>query len=124
MSIDLKHMVKVYNYVNDEKRHKFNYKFLGLFLALVAAASALVAFAAYSAGSGREPDPPSTAHNRTDYVGLSPGEAASAELTAATLQQRLDSWYASHPGADVKGIEPVYERGMLVGYLITYAAAS
>ncbi|MBI2078239.1 MAG: hypothetical protein HYT80_07725 [Euryarchaeota archaeon] len=124
MSLDLKHMVKVYNYVNDEKRHRFNYKFLGLFLGLVVAAGALVAFAVVNAGPRAAPNDAAASQNRTDYVGLSPAEVASGAVSAASVQERLDSWYASHPDADVKGVEPVYERGVLVGYLITYAMQS
>lgn len=126
MTLDLKHMVKVYNYVNDEKRRRFNYKFLGLLAGLLVAASALVAFAAQldpepaAVNGSREGS--SASESRTDYVGLSPAEIASSAAQSGQVQERLDSWYEAHPRANVEGIEPVYERGLLVGYLITYRA--
>ena len=125
MSLDLKHMVKVYNYVNDEKRHKFNYKFLGLFAGLIVAAGALVAFAVNlttepAAVNGSSGANDAAAQTKTDYVGLSPGEVATAAASSAEVQERLDSWNAAHPGADIERLQPVYENGLLVGYLITY----
>lgn len=116
MTLDLKHMLKVYNYVNDDKKPKFNLKFLALFLGLVMAVGALVAFAVLRPAS---PAPESEAASKTDYVGLSPSEMALG-AGGSVLQARLDAWYAAHPEAEVESVTPQYQDGRVVGYEIRY----
>jgi energy-converting hydrogenase Eha subunit F len=116
MSLDLRHMLKVYNYINDEKKPKVNLKFLGLFAALIVAGGALVAFALTQDAGG--PAPVSANQKKTDYVGLAPDESVLGG--DALVQTRLQSWYADHPDANVERVEPVYEGGRMVGYRITY----
>lgn len=117
VTIDLKHMLKVYNYVNDDKKPKFNLKFLAVFVGLVVAVGALVAFALLRPTA---PAPEAGAASKTDYVGLSPGESAMAAGSGALLQSRLDAWYAAHPDAQVESVTPQYDGGRLVGYEIRY----
>lgn len=116
MSLDIRHMLKVYNYVNDEKRPKVNLKFLGLFAALVVAGGALLVFALNQQESSAPPV--AATDEKTDYVGLAPDEALVGGQTL--LEARLQAWYAAHPDADVERIEPVYDGSRLVGYRITY----
>lgn len=115
MSIDLKHMLKVYNYVNDDKKPKFNLKFLSVFLGLVLAVGALVAFAVMRPSGPTE----GAAASKSDYVGLAPGELALAG-SDALLESRLQAWYDAHPDARVESVTPRYQDGRLVGYEIRY----
>lgn len=117
VTLDLKHMLKVYNYVNDDKKPKFNLKFLAVFAGLVVAVGALVAFAVMRPVA---PAPDSGAASKTDYVGLSPSETALSGGAGSILQSRMDAWYASHPEAEIESVTPQYQDGRVVGYEIRY----
>ena len=114
MSLDLRHILKVYNYVNDEKRSKVNVKFLALFAAFLVAAGALVAFAALrptSGGSG----PANDASTHQDFIPLTAG------LGEGALDQQLAAWQAAHPGAHIDRTEDVYDaHGLLIGEEVYY----
>jgi hypothetical protein len=112
--IDLKHMLKVYNYVNDEKKPKVNLKFLGVFALLLVAVGAMIFFSVQV-----QPDTPGPVASRSEYVGLSPTEVA-AGLSPTTADARLESWKAQHPDATIESIEPVYDGPRLIGYQVTY----
>lgn len=116
MAIDLKHMLKVYNYVNDDKKPKVNLKFLGIFAALAIAIGALAVFAIQTQPG---PDASDSYATKTEFVGLTPTELASG-LSPATADDRLDAWKAQHPDAEIVRAEPVYEGPRLIGYDVTY----
>lgn len=128
IGLDLRHMLKVYNTINDEQRPKFNIKFLALYGALAVASLGLFAFAltvslpaqpsdeAAAGGSNLA----SQSETKKDYVGLSPAEISSGLASGNVVQERLASWQEAHPQAQIEKIEPVYEDGRLVGYEITY----
>lgn len=116
MAIDLKHMLKVYNYVNDDKKPKVNLKFLGIFAALGLALGALVIFTVQYQPGGETSDPYAT---KSEFVGLTPTEVASG-LTSVTAEQRLESWKAQHPDAEIVRAQPVYDGPRLIGYEVTY----
>lgn len=118
MAIDLKHMVKVYNYVNDEKRPKVNLKFLSLFIAFGVALIALVVFAVHVQLPERQSNDANAA-SQTDYVGLSPNQPASPG-SAQLAEAELAEWKAAHPDAQIESIEPVYRNGQVIGYDVTY----
>ena len=116
MAIDLKHMLKVYNYVNDEKRPKVNLKFLGVFAALAVAIGALVVFSIQVPPGGDSSD---AYASKTEFVGLTPTEVA-AGASSTLAQARLDAWTAQHPDAQIVRTEPVYDGGRLIGYDVMY----
>ncbi len=116
MAIDLKHMLKVYNYVNDDKKPKVNLKFLGIFAALVIAIGALAVFTVQIQPASNQADQYAT---KSEYVGLTPLEAESG-LSSATADARLDAWNAQHPDVEIVRTEPVYDGPRLIGYQVTY----
>jgi hypothetical protein len=128
--MDLKRILKVYNYVNDEKHPKVNVKFMGLLAGFLVVGGLLVAFALSNpspgAGGGEGPaaeegDP------QTDFVGLTDAEAllhqADLDRRDQIIQARLDSWLADHPEADIVSMEPHYDGAVWIGYDITYRDA-
>jgi hypothetical protein len=118
MSVDIRHMLKVYNYVNDDKRPKVNLKFLGLVAAFLIAGVAITAYVIAQSGVPATAPPP--AASKTDYVGLGGADAVPAGGSTGLVQSRVDAWHAAHPGASVDRMDPVYRQGVLVGYKITY----
>jgi len=116
MAIDLKHMLKVYNYVNDDKKPKVNLKFLGIYAALAVAIGALAVFTLQIQPAPQASDEYAT---KSEFVGLTPTEVASG-FTSATADSRLDAWKAQHPDAEMVRTEPVYDGPRLIGYQVTY----
>lgn len=116
MAIDLRHMLKVYNYINDEKRPKVNLKFLGLFAALVVVTGAMIFFSVEVRPSISEPQTP---ESRTEFVGLTPTEVA-VGAPSSLADTRLEAWRDQHPDAQIEHIEPVYDDGRLIGYNLTF----
>lgn len=116
MAIDLRHMLKVYNYVNDEKRPKVNLKFLGFFAALAVAIAALAVFTIQIQPPGGSSGEYAT---QTEFVGLSATEIG-AGLPSSLADSRLDAWKAQHPDVEIVSAEPVYDGTRLIGYQVTY----
>lgn len=127
--MDVRRLLKVYNYVNNEKRPKVNLKFLGALAAFLLAGGALIAFAVVQNRSGAPTGPDAAAKTcpeRSEYVGLSTDEFASAPYNAQLPQQRLDTWKAQHPGATITHQEPVTDPSGAVtyGWNLRYVPAS
>jgi hypothetical protein len=116
MAIDLKHMLKVYNYVNDDKKPKVNLKFLGVFAALAVAIGALVVFSVQIQPSSQSSDQYAT---KSEYVGLSATEVA-AGLPSSVAEARLAQWKLDHVDAELVNAEPVYDGAKLIGYNVTF----
>jgi hypothetical protein len=128
--MDLKRILKVYNYVNDEKHPKVNVKFMGLLAGFLVVGGLLVAFALSnpSPGAGGQAGPAAEQGDpQTDFVGLTEAEAllhqADLDRRDQIIQARLDSWLADHPEADIVTMEPHYDGGVWTGYDITYRDA-
>lgn len=120
-------MLKVYNYVNDEKRPKVNIKFVGLLAGFLAVGGLLVAFALTNpAANGNGSDGPAAGQGdpQTDFVGLTDAEAllhqGDPERRDQIIDARVDSWLADHPDADIISMDPHYDNGVWTGYDITY----
>ena len=116
MAIDLKHMLKVYNYVNDDKKPKVNLKFLGVFIALAVAIGALVIFSVAIQPAQNTSDQYAT---KSEYVGLSATEIA-AGMPSSTAEARLAAWKVQHADVELIRAEPVFDGAKLVGYELTY----
>lgn len=118
---DLKRILKIYNYVNDDKRTKVNIKFVGLVAAFLVVATLLVAYAAWGPYGSTEPDDGAAAQEHEEFVGLTPVEAALYGSDADLIEARLDSWLAQHADAEILSIERAYNAdGLWIGYDITY----
>lgn len=117
---DLKRILKIFNYVNDDKRTKVNIKFLSLAVAFVVVASLLVAYAVWGPYNTTEPET-GAAQERTEFVGLTPVEASLYGSDAELIDARLATWLEQHPNAEIVSVERAYnEDGLWVGYDITY----
>lgn len=123
--MDVRRLLKVYNYVNDEKTPKVNLKFAAVVAALLVSMGALLAYALSHTASGECPPDCTTSESQTTYVGLQPGEIASGDpdLTLQA-QARLRDWRAEHPNYVVDDLAEVKQGGIVVGYNVTYHAAT
>lgn len=116
--MDVRRLLKVYNYVNDDRRAKVNIKFAAL-VALTVAASGVLIFYALKQDNVCPPQC-STPTSRTAYVGLAPSEIAQGGDVALVAQERLDQWRAAHPDWRVLSVEPVTQGGLTVGFNVEY----
>lgn len=116
--MDVRKLLKVYNYVNDEKRARLNVKFLALYAAFVVSGLALIGFFVVEGWNGNSAAP--VAESKTDYVGLEPAEVAQAQINSGLVSERLAEWHAAHPDAVIEHQERVEAGGVLIGYRITY----
>jgi len=117
--VDVRRLLKVYNYVNDDRRTKVNLKFMGALLAFLVAGAALVGFAIVQRGGSPGGEAP-TAQSKTDYVGLSAAEIQSGSIDPSMVEQRWATWQAEHPGAVIDKKEEVKAGPVVVGYNVTY----
>jgi hypothetical protein len=120
--MDVRKLLKVYNYVNDERRPKVNLKFAAALAGFLLSGAMLVGFVALQQGASPSDGAGPQAAARTDYVGLSTEEIARGQLDPALVQQRWAQWQAEHPGANVEKREEVRVQpgNVLVGYRVTY----
>lgn len=118
-NMDVRRLLKVYNYVNDERRLKVNYKFAGALLAFLVAGAALVGYVIVQRGAQGPADAPAAA-SKTDYVGLSTAEIQAGTLDARLVEQRWAAWQAEHPDATIEKREEVRAGAVVVGYRVTY----
>lgn len=118
---DIRRILKVYNYVNDDTKTKVNIKFVGLVAAFVAVSALLVAYAAWGPYGSADTTPAAAAEEQTEFVGLTEVEAALYGSDAERIEARLGSWVDQHPEAEVLAMERVYDdNGLWIGYEITY----
>jgi hypothetical protein len=120
--MDIKRLLKVYNYVNDPKKAKVNLKFIGLVAAFLLVGGLLVTFSILNAPQGPPDAAPQT---RTDYVGLTETEAAVYAVDPpqmdGIIEGRLDNWIGAHPEAEILDIvRHNNAAGLWTGYDITY----
>ncbi len=118
---DIKRILKIFNYVNDDKQTKVNIKFLSLVAAFLVTAGLLVAYAAWGPYGTAGPDDTAAAQEHTEFVGLTPVEASLYGSDADLIEARLDSWLAQHADAEIVSVERAYDdEGLWIGYEITY----
>ncbi len=121
--MDVRKILKVYNYVNDEKRPKVNVKFLAALAAFLVAGAALVTVALLNGGSSPSSSEVPASESKREYVGLSDQEMErmlSGRVNAQTAQQRWTAWQAEHPDAVVEKREEMRLSGVVVGWWVTW----
>lgn len=116
--MDVKKLVKVYNYVNDEKRPKVTLKFAAVLAAFLLSGAALVAFFLTQNGSDVS-DASANATTKRDCFSLSSQEMNEAGASAL-LETKYAAWKAAHPGAEILKEEPIQSSGRTIGYCLTY----
>ena len=118
--MDVKRILKVFTYVNDEGRQKVNVKFAGLLAAFLLAGAALAVFALSQSG-GTAPPTDNQSATKTEYVGLTPIEAAVYDADPVLVEQRMAQWEEAHPDAQIISKQPHYDdQGRMTGYDVTY----
>lgn len=120
--MDVRKLLKVYNYVNNEKRPKVNYKFAGALVAFLAAGALLVGFLiAQNGGDDSEGSRnlAASCNPETTYVGIDPKDAGSISLSTPTADQEYAAWEAEHRDHKVTKKEPVTMGGVTLGYHVT-----
>lgn len=118
--MDVRRLLKVYNYVNDDRKARVNVKF--------AAALAVFLFAsiiglAWGLAQNSSPScPPRCDYetSREEYVGLDANEVATSGNPALLAQARLDEWQRDHPNYEVIEATPVEQGGVTIGFKVVY----
>ena len=129
--MDVRKILKVYNYVNDDKRPKVNLKFVAVYAAFLLSVVAMVGFFAAQRLSGdgtSGPGPGSdgsgvAATSHRERVGLSQEEIAAGTFQPGTADQRLAAWKAEHPNYVIDKQEAESVGPAVVAYWVTYHLA-
>lgn len=138
--MDVRRILKVYKYVNDEKRPKVNVKFLAALGAFLLSGMALIGFftlekpgsanpGATAAGAGGDArEAREGGRSIMEYVGLEPDELAQAQLDPTLAERRLAQWKADLPRSAVIEKEERVEANVggetvTVGWRVTYHLA-
>lgn len=116
--MNVRKLLKVYNYVNDEKRAKVNLKFVAVLAAFLLSGIALAGFFMLQ---NPTPGTADGAATHTEYVGLSTEEIAAGRLDPALATERWEAWKAEHPDAVVTQREEVRVAAVVVGWRVTYS---
>ena len=125
--MDVRKLLKVYNYVNNEKRPKVNLKFAGALVAFLSAGALLVGFLVMNDGAPNGSTPGAnagTCPSQTEYVGLDPNDAGSLSTSSLRADSAYAEWQRSHDGWKVEKKEPVSRSGIVIGYLVTASPPS
>ena len=125
--MDVRKLLKVYNYVNNDKRPKVNLKFAGALVAFLAAGALLVGFLVMNNGSsnnGPGSNAVSNCPSTTEYVGLDPNDPGSLSTSAVRADSAFAKWQQDHPGWTIEKKEPVSRGGIVMGYLVTASPPS
>lgn len=129
--MDVRRLLKVYNYVNDEKKPKVNLKFAAALAAFVLASGLLIAYALAQRDATTCPPACTSevAHGSpggesgpsyTIYVGLSSSEISIGGDLTKMAEERLREWRAAHPTYVIDYEDPVEQLGATVGFNVTY----
>lgn len=126
MPLDVRKLLKVYNVVNDEKRHKVNLKFAGALVAFVASGVALVAMAIVESDSGSpgafgQDDLASTEDaSETECFSVPAAEIGDGLVASTQVEELYTQWRATHEDAEVESVTPLYAGDTHVGYCVTF----
>jgi hypothetical protein len=120
--MDLKRLLKVYNYVNDPKRPKVNLKFMGLLAAFLVVGGLMILYAVNNPMAGPTSEPAAGNHQqKTAFVGLAPSEVSTPMANQALIDARWAAWQQAHPDAEVMSRQAQMDsQGRFVGWQVTY----
>lgn len=123
--MDVRRLLKVYNFVNDERKSRLNYKFVGALAAflLVGAAIGGLLLAGGGSGPGGASANAASSEPRTDYVGI-PLDTPLTGYDPAAVESAWDDWRHEHPDATIKSREEAYVGMLVYGWYVTWYGPS